>query len=150
MAQSLSKMLVHLIFSTKDRGQMITDDIRDELHAYLVGIFKAYQSPSIIINSVADHVHVLFILSKNHALADIIEEVKKSSSKWVKTKGYQYASFAWQGGYGAFSVSESDCEAVKQYIAKQQEHHREVTFQEELRALLDRNGIAYDERYIWV
>ncbi|MHB9134315.1 MAG: IS200/IS605 family transposase [Armatimonadota bacterium] len=149
MSQSLSQLLVHLVFSTKHRVPMLHDDIRDELHAYTIGILRHYESPSIITNSVEDHGHILFSLSKNYALAKIIEEVKKGTSKWLKTKGPSYASFYWQTGYGAFSVSPGDVEEVKRYIANQQEHHRTVSFQDELRALLRQYGIEFDERYLW-
>jgi REP element-mobilizing transposase RayT len=149
MSQSLAKILVHLIFSTKNRQPLIHDDIRDELHAYLIGILQVYESPSLITNSEPDHAHILFSLSKKHALAEIVEEVKKGSSKWIKTKGRSYANFYWQGGYGAFAVSESDRDQVIQYIANQHEHHKKVTFQDELRTLLTLNGIEFDERYLW-
>ena len=108
MAQSLAKNLLHLIFSTKHREPLITAEIRPALHAYIGGILRQWKSPAIIMNSVADHIHMLFCLSKNHALKDIVEEVKKGSSKWIKTKGPQFAHFYWQNGYGAFSVSQSN------------------------------------------
>ena len=149
MPQSLSKMLVHLIFSTEDRRPFIRDGIRGELNAYCIGIFKVCQSPALIINSRPEHAHILFSLSKNWSLADVVEEVQKRSSKWIKSKGYDYRDFYWQGGYGAYTLSEADKEEVIRYIANQEEHHRVVSFQDELRTLFDLNCIEYDERYLW-
>jgi REP element-mobilizing transposase RayT len=149
MGQSLAKIVVHLIFSTKDRLPVLTPAARDELHAYMVGILRELESPALLINSVADHAHILFVLSKNVALARAVEEVKKSSSKWLKTKGAEFSGFHWQNGYGGFSVSESNVDAVKRYIADQEEHHRHKTFQEEFRAFLQRYGVEFDERYVW-
>lgn len=149
MPQSLVNNLVHLIFSTKNRQPIIQDDVREELHAYIIGILKAYESPSLITNSERDHVHVFFALSKKQRLIDVVEEVKKGSSRWIKSKGIAYAHFYWQGGYGAYSVGETQREEVMRYIANQREHHHKMTFQEELRTLLTLNGILFDERYLW-
>jgi putative transposase len=149
MSQSLVQNLLHLVFSTKHRAPLLTADIRPEMNSYLAGILRAWDSPAILVNSVEDHVHLLFALSKNHALKKVVEEVKKGSSKWVKTKGPAFADFYWQAGYGAFSVSQSNVEAVRRYIANHEEHHRKMTFQDELRSLLKNHGIEYDERYVW-
>lgn len=149
MGQSLAKNLVHLIFSTKERRSFLDDSVRESLHAYIAGIFKDQESPCLAINSVADHVHVLFCLSKNAALAQVIMQVKKGASRWMKTQGPRYLDFGWQNGYGAFSVSQSSVADVRHYIASQAEHHRAVTFQEELRAFLKRHEVEYDERYVW-
>ena len=149
MAQSLSKMLVHLIFSTKGRERIIRDDIRDELHRYSAAVLKELDSPAILINSVEDHIHILFSLSRNYAIKDIVEEVKKASSKWIKGKGRDYAGFYWQNGYGAFSVSQSAVDEVRAYILRQHEHHQRVSFQDEFRAFLRRYEIEFDERYVW-
>lgn len=149
MSQSLVKNLIHLVYSTRDRRPLITDSVRDGLFAYQAGIFKQWDSPALVIGGVEDHVHALFSLSKNHALKTIIEEVKKSSSKWMKTQGSSFQNFYWQTGYGAFSVSQSSVEAVMHYIETQAEHHKKLTFQDELRALFQRHGIAFDERYVW-
>ena len=149
MPQSLSKVLIHLIFSTKGRRGLITPKIREPLNGYLVGILRNHDSPSLMINCVEDHAHVLFRLSRNHAIKTIVEEVKKGSSKWIKTQGPEFQNFYWQNGYGAFSVSVSNVESVKQYIAGQEEHHRTVSFQDELRKFLQRHQIEYDERYVW-
>jgi REP element-mobilizing transposase RayT len=149
MGQSLAKNLLHLVFSTKLRASVLTDSIRPELHRYQSGILADLDSPALAINSVADHVHILFSLSKNRALADVIMEVKRGSSKWLKTKGAEFAGFHWQNGYGAFSVSQSLVADVVDYIAKQAEHHRRMTFQDELRKLLARHEQDFDERYVW-
>ena len=149
MSQSLSKILVHLIFSTKNRERILDDTIRPELHRYLATVLAGVDSPAVLINSVSDHAHILLRLSKTHALCDVIEEVKKASSKWLKTKGPAYAHFYWQNGYGAFSVSQSNAEEVRRYIANQAEHHRVKTFQEEFRAFLQKHEVEFDERYVW-
>src|SRR5438552_560487 len=130
MAQSLAKILIHLIYSTKNREPLLADNIREELHRYTAGILKEWESPAILINSVEEHVHVLFSLSKNHAVSKIVEEAKKGSSKWLKTKAASLANFHWQNGYGAFSVSQSAVEGVRKYVANQKEHHHKKTFPE--------------------
>src|ERR1043166_8997009 len=122
MPQSLSKVLVHLVFSTKHREPLITEAIRPRLHAYLVGILENLGSPSIQTGGVADHVHSLCILSRTLSIADSLEELKKSSSKWMKTQGVP--AFSWQAGYGAFSICESQTDTVIRYIQNQEEHHR--------------------------
>jgi len=149
MSQSLARNLVHLVYSTKNRQPLIAKEHRDGLYAYQAGIFKEWDSPAIIIGGVEDHVHALFSLSKNWALKKIVEEVKKGSSKWMKSDGPRNPDFCWQAGYGAFSVSQSNEETVKGYIENQDEHHNRVTFQDELRALLRRHKIEFDERYVW-
>lgn len=149
MPQSLANVLVHLIFSTKDRRPLIRDDVREALHAYVVGILENQQSPSLCTNSVEDHMHILFVLSKNLALAKAVQEVKQSSSKWIKSQSDGYKDFAWQNGYAAFSVSESQRDVVREYISHQREHHAKVSFQDELRKFFEKHGVKYDERYVW-
>lgn len=149
MPQSLAKMTIHLTFSTKDRRPLIVPVVREKLCEYLGGILRGLDCPSICIGAMGDHVHVLFILSRKQPLAGVIEEVKKSSSKWIKGQGEAMADFYWQRGYGAFSVSQSGIAETKTYIASQEEHHRRVTFQDEFRAFLTRHEIDYDERYVW-
>lgn len=149
MSQSLVKNLIHLVYSTKQRQPWIPEDFAESLFAYQAGIFKQWNSPAIIIGGVEDHVHALFALSKNHALKTIVEEVKKGSSKWMKKNGPKNPEFYWQNGYAAFSVSESKAPDVKRYIKNQKEHHRQVSFQDELRALFRRHGVEWDERYVW-
>lgn len=149
MPQSLANILVHLIYSTKNREPLITDPIRDELHRYSAAILKSCDSPALLINSVEDHVHTVFVLARTTAISDVVEEVKKSTSKWIKSKGAGFSQFYWQSGYGAFSVSHSNLDQVLKYVANQAEHHRRKTFQEEYREFLTRHGIAFDERYVW-
>lgn len=149
MSQSLVKNLVHLVYSTKHREPLIPKEHQAALFAYQAGIFKEWESPALVIGGVEDHVHALFALSKNHPLKKIVEEVKKSSSKWTKSDGPRDPIFSWQNGYAAFSVSQSNVEAVQKYIESQVEHHRKVTFQGELRALFKRHGVEFDERYVW-
>ena len=149
MPQSLARIYLHLIFSTKDRAPVINDKIRDALHAYMATVVKNLGCHANLINSVKDHVHLLFELGRTVAVSEVVENVKKSSSKWIKTQPTGAADFAWQNGYGVFSVSHSNLESVRDYIASQREHHRKRTFQEELRTLLEKHGVEYDERYIW-
>jgi REP element-mobilizing transposase RayT len=145
--QSLARVVVHLIFSTKKREPSIHREVRAALHAYLTGILQNLQSPSLQTGGTVDHVHALFSLARTRSIAEVVEETKKSSSKWMKQQGVQ--GFAWQAGYGAFSVSESQVPAVIRYVTRQEEHHRRLTFQEEYRRFLDRYGVSYDERYVW-
>jgi len=148
VSQSLAKNLLHLVFSTKNRSPWILPPLRERLFAYQAGIFKEWESPALIIGGVEDHVHALFLLSKNHPLKKIVEEVKKGSSKWMKRESGNF-EFHWQNGYAAFSVSQSNHGQVKTYIENQVEHHRTMPFQVELRALLERHGIEFQEQYLW-
>jgi REP element-mobilizing transposase RayT len=149
MPQSLSKLYVHLIYSTKHRERVLHDGIREELHRYTAGILREWDSPVIALGSVEDHLHILFLLSKNHALSKIVEQVKTGSSKWIKTKDAAFGGFHWQGGYASFSVSQSNVAEVVRYLENQSEHHRARTFQEELREFFKRYEMDYDERYVW-
>jgi REP element-mobilizing transposase RayT len=149
MPQSLAKNSLHLVFSTKNRHPFINAEIQPELHAYIATVLKTLNSPALIINSMEDHIHILFLLHRTVTLSKAVEEIKKSSSKWIKTKSPDFSDFAWQAGYGAFSVSESNIDSVKSYIQNQQEHHRTKTFQEELRIILTKHKIEFDERYLW-
>lgn len=149
MPQSLARVLVHIIFSTKNRLRFIKPKIENELFAYQAAVLRECGSPALIINGTEDHVHILCSLSRTMALCDLLEEVKKRSSKWIKTKGPEYREFAWQSGYGVFSIGESGVEELKRYIAGQKERHRNRTFQEEYRDILKRYQIEYDERYVW-
>jgi len=149
MPQSLARIYLHLIFSTKGRAPTINDEIREPLHGYMATVLKNLGCHANLINSVEDHVHVLFELGRTVAVSKVVEDVKKSSSKWIKTQPSAVDDFAWQNGYGVFSVSHSNVQAVREYISSQREHHRKRTFQDELRALLEKHGVDYDERYIW-
>ena len=149
MPQSLSSILIHLIFSTRNRQPFITEEIEKELHPYMATIFRGMKSPSLTIGGTTDHVHVLFSLSRVIKIADLVEEVKTESSKWIKTKRAEFRNFHWQRGYGAFSIGQSQVSSVKRYIARQKVHHQRVTFQDEYRKFLKSYGIDYDERYVW-
>lgn len=149
MPQSLARVKIHLVFSTKQRVPWITDAVRDSMHRYMAVVLDDLGCPAVLINSVEDHVHVLFELARTVALSKAVESVKAPSSKWIKTQGPEFAAFAWQAGYGAFAVSESNVLAVRDYIADQREHHRRLSFQDEYRAFLERHGVSFDERYVW-
>ena len=149
MPQSLARLHIHLVFSTKNRERILTDDVRSPLHAYMATVLQNLGCAPVLINSVEDHAHLLFDLTRTVSISQVVEDVKKSSSKWIKNQGPEFAGFAWQAGYGAFAVSESNVETVRAYIANQREHHRTKTFQEEYRAFLERHNVAFDERYVW-
>jgi putative transposase len=149
MPQSLARLHIHLVFSTKNREPLITDTLRDALHSYMATVLQNLGCAPVLINSVEDHTHLLFDLARTVSISQAVEDVKKASSKWIKTQGPLFAVFAWQSGYGAFAVSESNVEAVREYIANQREHHGKKSFQEEYRQLLQRHRIAFDERYVW-
>ena len=149
MAQTLVDILVHAIFSTKERRHLIKTDIQPALYAYMAGTMKNLDSPCLAIGGTSNHVHLLITLSKKAALSDVIAEAKKSSSKWIKTKGPAYTHFAWQEGYGAFSIGRSQVEVLKRYIARQEEHHKTKSFEDEMIETLRKYGMAYDERYLW-
>ncbi len=150
MAQSLSRLWTHLIFSTKNRFPFLSDKtIRTDMHRYLATMLRNQNCETLIVNGVEDHVHALFALSRTHAIAEVVKEIKRTSSGWVKELSPKLAKFHWQGGYGAFSVSQANLADVIRYIENQEEHHRRVTFQDEYRAFLKEYGIAYDERYVW-
>jgi REP element-mobilizing transposase RayT len=148
MAQSLSKIYVHLIFSTKDRESTLPDEIRPDLHAYLGGTFKGLGCSPIEINTEPDHLHALFLLTRTKAMSEVVGHLKKSSNDWLRSQGPQFAGFFWQAGFGAFSVSQSQVEDVRIYIRNQREHHRGKSFQDELRAFLKAYEVEFDERYV--
>ena len=150
MPQSLSSVYIHLVFSTKERRPFLRDEpVRDALHAYLGGISKTLECPSLIVGGVEDYVHLLCRFGRTLTQAEWVKELKRVSNGWLKEHGRDYADFEWQGGYAAFSVSQSNLEQVKQYIANQEEHHKKTTFQDELRTLLRKHEIEFDERYVW-
>ena len=148
MPQSLALVLVHIIFSTKNRIAFLqSPDLRSEVHAYLIGTLRALDCEPLRVGGVADHVHILAGLSRRISLAELVKNLKTSSTKIVNNKGHGH--FSWQSGYGAFSVSQSAKESVISYIASQESHHRKMTFQEEFRSLLKKHGVVFDERYVW-
>ena len=128
---------------------MILPPVEKELHSYLGGICNNLECHVIKVGGYVDHIHILCMLSKKIALMKLMEELKSHSSKWIKTKGAEYATFYWQDGYGAFSVKPSEIDRVITYIANQHEHHRKKTFQKEYRAYLDKFNVEYNEKYVW-
>ena len=149
MPQSLSKVIVHIVFSTKNREPWLHSNVRQRMHAYFATICRDLGVEFAHVGGVADHVHVVTTLPRNLSQAQFVEQIKKTSSKWIKALDTRYRAFFWQRGYGAFSVSSSQLEAVLRYINEQPEHHRTRTFQEEYRELLRRHGIDFDERHVW-
>jgi putative transposase len=149
MGQSLSKLYVHLIFSTKGREPLLLGALRSQTHAYLATVLNNHDSPAVRVGGTGDHVHALFRLSKNRALADVVEQIKTSSSRWIKTQGRGLGGFHWQNGYGGFSVSPAELDEVVEYIDQQETHHQSSNFQDEYRRFLKRYGVECDERYVW-
>lgn len=149
MPQSLATLLVHIIFSTKLRANLITPEIESELFSYIGGIVKNNQSVLIAANGTPNHVHLLISIGKNIALSSLIGDIKRDSSKWLKTKDIKFNDFYWQDGYGAFSIGHSQAETVKKYIERQKIKHRIVTFEDEFRAFLEKYQMPFDERYVW-
>ena len=149
MPQSLAKVLIHLIFSTKHRAPLLPPTPYAALHAYAQGILKTQKCHLLETNNVADHVHLLFDLHRTAALSDVVMHLKKGTSRWLKEQAPEFHAFDWQEGYGAFSLGRSQRDAVTEYIRGQQERHRRLSFQDELRQLLKSYEIDFDERNIW-
>ncbi len=149
MSRTFLQLFVHIVFSTKGRAPLIVPDLKPELHAYLGGLMRELKGKAHAINGMEDHVHLLVSLPPTLSLADMLRFLKSNSCKWVHEKWPQRSSFAWQFGYGAFSVSKSNVAEVEDYIRNQGEHHRKLTFQEEFVSFLRKHEIEYDERYIW-
>ena len=149
MAQSLSKLYVHIVFHIKNPRIYILNEDKKDLYSYIGSIIKDNGSIPILINGMGDHLHIFYVMSKNIALAKLIEEIKRHSSRWIKTRGMHYSQFAWQGGYAGFSVSQSLHNITKKYIENQAEHHKRMTFKEELVVFLKEYGIEFNEQYLW-
>jgi putative transposase len=149
MAQSLSNVLLHIVFSTKHRQHWIDAEIEERLAKYISGACRELKCPSHKIGAADDHIHIACTLGRTMSISKLIEEMKTESSKWMKTQGERYAEFSWQNGYGAFSIGQSQLPTLRRYIARQREHHRQVTFQDEYRELLKRYEVDFDERYVW-
>jgi putative transposase len=148
VAHTYTNILIHALFSTKDRHPWLNPEVKAELFPYLGGTIDHLGGQSLLVNGPANHVHMLFVQPASLSLADLIEKVKANSSGWVKKRWPNCKAFAWQTGYTAFSVSKSQTQRVKQYIENQEAHHRQVSFEEELVAFLQKQGIAYDARYV--
>jgi len=150
MPQSLSAVYIHLVFSTKERRAFLQNKpIREHLHEYLGGVSKHLECPPIRIGGVEDHVHVLSRFGRTITQADWVKELKRASSLWIKEQGPLYDGFQWQNGYADFSVSHSNLPKVIEYIERQEEHHRKMTFQDELREMFRKHEMPFDERYVW-
>ena len=149
MAQSLTKIIVHAVFSTKNREPLLATAVRNDLFAYIVGILNSLDCITLAINGTEDHVHGLMVMSKTISLSKMMEEMKGGSSRWLNSHATTKGRFAWQAGYGAFSVSESQASKVINYIEGQEEHHRKTTFQDELLTLLQKHRVEFDERHLW-
>ncbi len=147
MPQSLSKLYLHLVFSTKERKGLIPKEKKEELHGYIAGILANHNCHAVAINSMPDHIHLLFNLSRTITVAKIVEQVKSSSTHWLNDQGIRWER--WQAGYGVFSVSESQLGIVSNYINQQEKHHKTISFQDELRQLFYKHRIEFDERYVW-
>jgi REP element-mobilizing transposase RayT len=150
MAQSFTNLLYHLVFSTKHRQPIITSDVEGRVHRYIGGIVRGQGGIALEINGMPDHLHILAKLSQNKSIKDVLRDLKADSSGWIHDNFPGMKRFAWQAGYSAFSVSESQVERVRKYIQNQKQHHRRVSFQEELIALLKAHKIDYDEKYLWL
>ena len=149
MSQSLSKILLHVVFSTKNRERWLEDAMQPGLHAYLAGACRAVGSEAYRVGGADDHVHIACTLPRTLTVSKLLEEIKKSSSVWVKDQNDRFRLFAWQSGYGAFSLGQSQLPVVLRYIDNQREHHRSHTFKEEFLSFLERYDVDYDERYLW-
>jgi putative transposase len=150
MSQSLSAVYIHAVFSTKERWQYLRELlVRDEVHTFLGGASNHLGCPALAVGGTGDHIHQLIRFSRTITQADWIKEIKRVSNAWAKQRYPHLHNFSWQAGYGMFSVNPSELDALRHYIATQEEHHRKASFQDEFRALLKQYGLEWDERYVW-
>ena len=149
MAGTYSKLLFHIVFSTKNRAPFISDPWRKNLYRYIGGIIRAEEGVLNEIGGINDHVHMLVCLKPTHSLSNILQAVKGKSSKWMNEQKHDLRKFGWQDGYAAFSVSESQVQKVTNYIQSQEEHHKKIDFKAEFVALLEKHGIEYKKEYLW-
>ena len=149
MGSTLTNLIIHVVFSTKNRDPVIDSRWEGELHAYLGGIVKNEGGIPLTVGGIEDHVHLVVKLKPTHALSDVLQKVKGGSSKWVNDRRFLTCRFSWQEGYAAFSVSESLVHKVVEYVKNQRSHHENQTFQDEYRSLLKLHGVPFDERYLW-
>ena len=149
MAQSLAKIVVHIIYHIKTTSVQIREEDNNELYAFISDVIKRNGSIPILINGVEDHLHILCLLSKNMSLAKLVEKIKSDSSRWIKTLHPYYKNFTWQRGYGGFSISSSTQNGIIQYIENQKEHHKQISFEEEYLMILDTSDTKYDDQYLW-
>jgi len=148
MSHTHTNLLTHIIFSTKDRMPLIDSDVKPRLHAYIGGIVRELKGTALSVNGTTDHVHLLVGLLPTVAISDAVRVIKANSSRWMREQ-VRVEKFGWQSGYGAFSVSQSNAQAVLAYISHQQEHHRKISFKEEFIAFLKKHDIQYDEHFLW-
>jgi putative transposase len=149
MPQSLTRIYIHLVFGTKHRHPWLNESIRPMLHAFMAGSFRKFDSQMVCVGGMSDHIHALFRLSKNHRLSDVVERLKTDSSVWLKTQGKDFADFAWQNGYGAFSVDASRLQMVVNYVSSQEQHHRRLSFKQEVMDLFLKHKLDYQEKFFW-
>ncbi len=149
MPQSLTKLYAHLVFSTKHRRPLLDKEIRPAVHGYMASVLRDLECPWVKVGGVEDHIHILLEMGRKHAPAELVEKVKRESSKFVKTLGDQYRQFYWQRGYSIFSVGPMQRDVVATYIDNQEEHHKRHTYREELLTFLKRYQVSYDDRYLW-
>jgi putative transposase len=149
MAQSLANVLLHVVFSTKHRQPFKDEGVDRDLFRYIATACKSLGCPSHGIGGADDHIHIACSLGRTTTISDLIQHIKQDSSKWMKSQGPEYAEFAWQNGYGAFSIGQSQLDDLRRYIRNQREHHRRESFQDEFRTLLVKYDIQFDERYVW-
>jgi REP element-mobilizing transposase RayT len=150
MSQSLARIILHLVFSTKHRERFLQlPDLRAETYAYMAGTLQRLDCEPILINGTDDHVHILMNFSRTITIANLVGKLKNASSRWLREQKKGMQEFRWQAGYGIFSVSQSKLEEARQYVAAQEQHHRTVSFQDEFRALCKKHRIPIDERYVW-
>ena len=149
MSQSLAKIILHIVFSTKNRADLIPKYLLQEMHAYIASVCRNHGSEAFRIGGTQNHIHIACTLPRTLTVSQLLEEIKKSSSKWIKNRDAPSSEFSWQAGYGVFSLGHSQLDTLIQYIDKQEEHHHQRSFQEELLDLLDRYNLKYDEKYLW-
>jgi putative transposase len=149
MPQSLVKILIHAVFSTKNRVNLILPEIENDLFGYMSGIVENNKSKLILANGTTNHVHLLISIGKTLGISELIGDIKRDSSVWIKKQDSQFSRFHWQEGYGAFSVGQTQVNEVMKYIASQKEHHQEKSFENEMRGFYHKYGIEFDEKYVW-
>lgn len=149
MAQSLSKIYLHLVFHVKSTSPLIRDSELDRVHSYIGQLINATGCKVLRVGGIADHVHILFLLARDVSVAYVVEEVKRNSSRWIKLLAPYYRAFAWQNGYGVFSVCQSIMGKTLDYISNQSEHHKKLSFKDEYRKFLESYGIEYNEEYVF-
>ena len=150
MANTYTQIYIHIVFAVHGRQNLISQNHKEELYKYITGIVQNKRQKMMAINGMPDHIHLLISLSRSISLSDLVSKIKASSSRWIKTKEGGHANFAWQNGYGAFSIGQSGFQSCARYIANQKEHHKKISFEDELRTLFNKYQIKFDENYCWI